>query len=219
MKGKRLIFMGPPGGGKGTQAQFLQEKYGLVQLSTGDMLRAAVASESEIGLKAKAVMDAGKLVSDDIVIGIIDDRLNAEDVKNGFILDGFPRTVAQAEALDALLKAKGMELDVVIELRVPDSLLVERITGRFTCAKCGAGYHDTFKPPKTEGVCDSCGATEFKRRADDNADTVKSRLEAYHAQTAPLLPYYEAKGLLKVVDGTKQMNQVTVDLEEILETA
>lgn len=219
MKGKRLIFMGPPGGGKGTQAQFLQEKYGIVQLSTGDMLRAAVASGSEIGQKAKAVMDAGKLVSDDIVIGIIDERLDADDVKNGFILDGFPRTVAQAEALDELLKAKGMDLDVVIELRVPDDLLVERITGRFTCAKCGAGYHDSFKTPKQDGVCDVCGSTEFKRRADDNAETVKSRLEAYHAQTAPLLPYYETKGLLKVVDGTKQMNQVTADLESILETA
>jgi len=219
MKGKRLIFMGPPGGGKGTQAQFLQEKYGIVQLSTGDMLRAAVASGSEIGQKAKAVMDAGKLVSDDIVIGIIDERLDADDVKNGFILDGFPRTVAQAEALDELLKAKGMDLDVVIELRVPDDLLVERITGRFTCAKCGAGYHDSFKTPKQDGVCDVCGSTEFKRRADDNAETVKSRLEAYHAQTAPLLPYDETKGLLKVVDGTKQMNQVTADLESILETA
>lgn len=219
MKGKRLIFMGPPGGGKGTQAQFLQEKYGIVQLSTGDMLRAAVTSGSEIGQKAKAVMDAGKLVSDDIVIGIIDERLDADDVKNGFILDGFPRTVAQAEALDDLLKAKGMDLDVVIELRVPDALLVERITGRFTCAKCGAGYHDSFKTPKQDGVCDSCGSTEFKRRADDNAETVKSRLEAYHAQTAPLLPYYDGKGLLKVVDGTKQMNEVTADLEGILEMA
>jgi adenylate kinase len=219
MRGKRLIFMGPPGGGKGTQAQFLQEKYGIVQLSTGDMLRAAVASGSEIGRKAKAVMDAGKLVSDDIVIGIIDERLDAEDVAKGFILDGFPRTVAQAEALDGLLKAKGMELDVVIELRVPDALLVDRITGRFTCAKCGAGYHDRFKTPKQDGVCDSCGATEFKRRADDNAETVQSRLEAYHAQTAPLLPYYQGKGLLKVVDGTKQMDLVTEDLEGILEDA
>jgi adenylate kinase len=217
MKGKRLIFMGPPGGGKGTQAQRLQDEYGIVQLSTGDMLRAAVTSGSEIGLKAKAVMDAGKLVSDDIVIGIIDDRLDQADCANGFILDGFPRTVAQAEALDGLLATKGLALDAVLELRVPDSLLVDRITGRYTCAKCGAGYHDSFKKPKVEGVCDSCGGTEFKRRADDNAETVKSRLEAYHAQTAPLLPYYEGQGLLTVVDGTLPIDEVTRQLEAALE--
>lgn len=216
MKGKRLIFMGPPGGGKGTQAQKLQEKYGIVQLSTGDMLRAAVTAGTDTGLKAKAVMDAGKLVSDEIVIGIIDERLDAPDTANGFILDGFPRTVAQAEALDDLLARKGLSLDAVLELRVPDSLLVERITGRFTCAKCGQGYHDSFKTPKVEGVCDVCGADEFKRRADDNAETVTSRLEAYHAQTAPLLPYYEGKKLLHVVDGTKQMDVVTKELEGIL---
>ncbi|MFA7430187.1 MAG: adenylate kinase [Rhodospirillaceae bacterium] len=217
MKGKRLIFMGPPGGGKGTQAQRLQDEYGIVQLSTGDMLRAAVTSGSEIGLKAKAVMEAGKLVSDDIVIGIIDDRLDQADCANGFILDGFPRTVAQAEALDGLLATKGLALDAVLELRVPDSLLVDRITGRFTCAKCGAGYHDSFKKPKVEGVCDSCGGTDFKRRADDNAETVTSRLEAYHAQTAPLLPYYETQGLLTVVDGTLPIDEVTRQLEAALE--
>lgn len=216
MKGKRLIFMGPPGGGKGTQAQRLQDDYGIVQLSTGDMLRAAVTSGSEIGLKAKAVMDAGKLVSDDIVIGIIDERLDQADCANGFILDGFPRTVAQAQALDGLLSNKGLALDAVLELRVPDELLVDRITGRYTCAKCGAGYHDSFKKPKVEGVCDSCGSTEFKRRADDNAETVTSRLEAYHAQTAPLLPYYEGKGLLTVVDGTLPIDEVTRQLEAAL---
>lgn len=216
MKGKRLIFMGPPGGGKGTQAQRLQEKYGIVQLSTGDMLRAAIAAGTETGKKAKAVMDAGKLVSDDIVIGIIADRLGDEDTRNGFILDGFPRTVAQAEALDVLLKDRSLSLDAVIELRVPDALLVERITGRFTCAKCGQGYHDSFKKPAVAGVCDACGGTEFKRRADDNAETVTSRLEAYHAQTAPLLPYYEGQALLHVVDGTRDIDVVTGDLENIL---
>lgn len=216
MKGKRLIFMGPPGGGKGTQAQRLQEKYGIVQLSTGDMLRAAIAAGTETGKKAKAVMDAGKLVSDDIVIGIIADRLGDEDTRNGFILDGFPRTVAQAEALDVLLKDRSLALDAVIELQVPDSLLVERITGRFTCAKCGQGYHDSFKKPTAAGVCDSCGGTDFKRRADDNAETVTSRLEAYHAQTAPLLPYYQAQNLLHVVDGTRDIDVVTADLENIL---
>lgn len=216
MKGKRLIFMGPPGGGKGTQAQRLQEKYGIVQLSTGDMLRAAVAAQTPVGQQAKAVMDAGGLVSDEIVIGIIDERLDAPDAANGFILDGFPRTTAQAEALAGLLEKKGMGLDAVIELRVPDSLLVERITGRYTCAKCGMGYHDSFKKPAQEGVCDSCGGTDFKRRADDNAETVTSRLAAYHAQTAPLLPFYEAKALLHVVDGTQDIDVVTSQLESIL---
>ncbi|CAA7624090.1 adenylate kinase [Magnetospirillum sp. UT-4] len=211
-----LVLLGPPGGGKGTQAKRLMEKYGLVQLSTGDMLRAAVASGSAVGKKAKAVMDAGQLVSDDIVIAIIDDRLDAPDTKNGVIFDGFPRTVAQAEALDAMMVRKGRKLDYAIEIRVPDEPIVERITGRFTCAKCGAGYHDKFQQPKAAGVCDSCGGTEFIRRADDNAETVHKRLDAYHAQTAPLLPYYQAKGNYHLVDGTKDIAEVTKDLEKIL---
>lgn len=212
-----IILMGPPGGGKGTQAKILQDKYGMVQLSTGDMLRAAVASGSEIGKRAKAVMEAGQLVSDEIVIGIIDERLDQPDAKKGFILDGFPRTTAQAEALDALLTRKGLRLDAVIEIRVPDDYLVERITGRFSCTKCGAGYHDKFQRPKTDGVCDVCGSTEFTRRADDNADTVKKRLDAYHAQTAPLLPYYQGQGNLQVVDGTLPIDEVTGALSGLLD--
>ena len=212
-----LILLGPPGGGKGTQAKRLQDDYGLVQLSTGDMLRAAVASGSDIGKKAKAVMEAGQLVSDDIVIGIIADRINQPDAKTGFILDGFPRTVAQAEALDKMLSQKGMTIDAAIEVRVPDGMIVERITGRFTCGKCGAGYHDKFQRPKVDGVCDSCGGGEFTRRADDNAATVQQRLDAYHAQTAPILPFYEKKGCLRVVDGTLPIEEVTKRLKNIVE--
>ena len=210
--------MGPPGGGKGTQAKRLQDRYSIVQLSTGDMLRAAVAAGTEVGKQAKAVMDAGKLVSDDLIISMISDRIDEADCANGFILDGFPRTVPQAEALDELLKSKGIALDKVIEVSVPDSKLIERITGRFTCAKCGEGYHDTFKLPKTGGVCDACGGTEFTRRADDNEETVTSRLKAYHAQTAPLMPFYKQKGLLEVVDGDRDMDAVTDDLERVLGT-
>ncbi len=213
-----LVLLGPPGGGKGTQAKRLMDTFGLVQLSTGDMLRAAVSSGSEIGKKAKAVMDAGQLVSDDIVIAIIDERLDQADTQNGVIFDGFPRTVAQAEALDAMLVRKGRGLNAAIEVRVPDALLIERITGRYTCAKCGAGYHDKFQKPAKDGVCDKCGSTEFIRRADDNAETVTKRLDAYHAQTAPLLPYYEKKGILSVVDGTQDIAKVTTDLETILKS-
>jgi adenylate kinase len=212
-----IILMGPPGGGKGTQAKILQDKYGMVQLSTGDMLRAAVASGSEIGKRAKAVMEAGQLVSDEIVISIIDERLDQPDAKSGFILDGFPRTTAQAEALDGLLARKGLRLDAAIEIRVPDDFLVERITGRFSCTKCGAGYHDKFQRPTKDGVCDVCGGTEFTRRADDNAETVKKRLDAYHAQTAPLLPYYQGKGVLQVVDGTLPIDEVTGHLAGLLD--
>lgn len=204
----QLILLGPPGAGKGTQADTLQQKLGIAKLSTGDMLRAAVAAGTEIGKQADAVMKAGKLVSDSIMITLIRERIAKPDCTNGFILDGFPRTTAQAEALDDMLKTIGKPLSFVIELAVDDALLVERIAGRFSCAKCGAGYHDTFKQPKVSGVCDSCGAAEFSRRKDDNRETVKSRLEAYHAQTAPLLPYYRAKNLLKTVDGMQEIDVV-----------
>ena len=216
MEGKRLILMGPPGGGKGTQAKRLQDRYGIVQLSTGDMLRAAVKAGSPIGKQAKAVMDAGKLVSDEIMVGLIAERIEAPDAVKGFILDGVPRTVPQAEALDKLLKNKGIRLDSVIEVAVPDARLIERITGRLTCAKCGEGYHDKFKQPRKAGVCDVCEGTEFTRRADDNAATVTARLKAYHDQTAPLMPHYQAQGLLKVIDGDRDMDVVTKELESVL---
>ena len=211
-----IILLGPPGAGKGTQAKRLEESRGMVQLSTGDMLRAEVQSESALGKEAKAVMDAGKLVSDALVIGIIGNRIDQPDCNNGFILDGFPRTVAQAEALDGMLEEKGMTLDAVIEMKVDDAALTERITGRYTCGTCGQGYHDTFHKPAKPGICDKCGGTEFKRRADDNAETVTSRLEAYHAQTAPILPYYADKGMLKSVDGMADMDEVTRLIEKVL---
>jgi len=212
-----LILLGPPGAGKGTQAQRLQQTRGLVQLSTGDMLRAAVAAGSEIGKRADAVMKRGELVSDEIVVGIIEERISQPDGAKGFILDGFPRTTAQAEALDAMLARKGMKLDAVIEMAVDDAQMVDRITGRFTCAKCGAGYHDTNKPPKQAGVCDVCGGTEFTRRADDKAETVKARLEAYHRQTAPLLPYYRSRGVLQKVDGMAPIDQVAAQIDKVLD--
>ncbi|MBW7851292.1 MAG: adenylate kinase [Rhodospirillales bacterium] len=211
--------MGPPGGGKGTQAKILQDRYGIIQLSTGDMLRAAVASGSEVGRQAKAVMEAGKLVSDELIIDMISQRIDQPDCQNGFILDGFPRTVPQAEALDRMLAEKGLKLAFAIEIRVPDDYIVERITGRFSCAKCGAGYHDKFQKPKKDGVCDVCGGTEFIRRADDNAETVKKRLDAYHAQTAPIIPYYGGKSILRVVDGTQSIDQVTGQLVGIVDSA
>jgi len=211
-----LILLGPPGAGKGTQARFIEDERGLVQLSTGDMLRAAVSAGTDLGKKAKAIMEAGKLVPDDLMVNLISERIDQPDVKGGFILDGFPRTVPQAEALDVMLSAKGLKIDHVIEMRVDDAALVDRVTGRYTCAKCGHGYHDTNQKPKVDGVCDSCGSTEFKRRADDNAETVKTRLKQYHEQTAPILPYYQAKGVLKTIDGMADIDDVTTAIKAIL---
>jgi adenylate kinase len=211
-----LILLGPPGAGKGTQAKKLTDERGLVQLSTGDMLRAEVASGSALGIEAKKVMDAGQLVSDAIVIGMIDKRTDQPDCAKGFVLDGFPRTEPQAEALDAMLAKKGKRIDAVIELSVDEDALIERISGRFTCAKCGTGYHDKFARPKKDGICDKCGSTEFVRRADDNAETVKARLVAYRKQTAPILPYYKAKGLLHSVDGMADMSEVARQIDRVL---
>ncbi|GEO37076.1 adenylate kinase [Skermanella aerolata] len=211
-----LILLGPPGAGKGTQAKRLEDRHGLVQLSTGDMLRAVVASGVPLGQQAKEIMAAGKLMPDELMIEMIADRISKPDCATGFILDGFPRTVPQAEALDRMLEEKGLKLDHVIEMKVDDAALVERITGRYTCAKCGQGYHDKFQTPKADGVCDVCGSTEFTRRADDNAETVTTRLAAYHKQTAPILPYYKERGVLETVDGMADIDVVTDQIEALL---
>ena len=211
-----IILLGPPGAGKGTQAQRLQTDVGMIQLSTGDMLRAAVKSGSALGQKAKDIMEAGKLVPDELMVGLIEDRIAQPDAAKGFILDGFPRTEAQAGALDAMLARSAKKLDQVVEMEVDEAALTERVVGRFTCAKCGTGYHDKFKRPKVDGVCDVCGSKEFTRRKDDNAETMKTRMAAYRAQTEPLLPYYRAKGVLKKVDGMAVMDEVYRQIRAVL---
>lgn len=212
-----LILLGPPGAGKGTQARMLQEHFGLVQLSTGDLLRAAVAAGTEAGKQAKAVMEAGNLVSDDIVIAILRDRLAEDDCAQGVILDGFPRTTAQAEALDGLMAESASKISAAISLEVDDDAMVARVAGRYTCAACGEGYHDEFKTPRTESKCDKCGGTEMSRRADDNAETVSQRLKAYHAQTAPLIAYYENKGALRRVDAMGDIDAIAKELTAIID--
>lgn len=213
-----LIFLGPPGSGKGTQSRRLQEMFGITQLSTGDMLRAAVAAGTEVGKKAKAIMESGGLVPDDVIIDMISERITHADCAKGFILDGFPRTIAQAESLDVMLLDIGQRIDVVLELAVDDTRMVERISGRFTCAKCGEGYNKLSNLPKKEGVCDRCEGVEFVSRSDDKAETVAARLEAYHKQTAPLLPYYKEKKVLHSIDGMSGIDSVTDAIDVVLKS-
>ncbi|MCB8836857.1 adenylate kinase [Aurantimonas sp. VKM B-3413] len=212
----RLILLGPPGAGKGTQAQRLIDQYAIPQLSTGDMLRAAVAAKTEVGVKAKEVMDAGHLVSDEIVNAIVAERIAQSDCANGFILDGYPRTLKQADAVEAMLRDRNLTLDHVIEMRVDDEVLITRVAGRYSCAKCGSVYHDTDRKPSVEGICDQCGSTEFKRRPDDNAETMRTRLWNYYKDTSPLVGYYHCKGLLRSIDGMQSVEEVTAAIEAIV---
>jgi adenylate kinase len=214
-----IILLGPPGAGKGTQAKILEERHGLKQLSTGDMLRAAVAEQTELGKRAKSVMDRGDLVSDDIVEAIIAEHLDRPDVSKGFILDGFPRNTAQAEALDRMLASKKSKLDKVIEIKTDDDELIRRIAGRYTCAKCGKGYHEQFAPTLKAGICDDCGSRDFIRRPDDNEKTISDRLKIYNSQTAPLVSYYRKKGKLKTIDGMAGIKEVARQIERSLEEA
>ncbi|MFZ1812946.1 MAG: adenylate kinase [Rhizobiaceae bacterium] len=213
----RLILLGPPGAGKGTQAKLLLDHYSIPQLSTGDMLREAVAAKTEVGLRAKAIMDSGKLVSDEIVNAIVSERIDQPDCASGFILDGYPRTLQQADELGRMLKSKGITLDSVVELEVNDDQLVERVAGRYTCARCGEGYHDTFKLPKQADTCDRCGGHEFKRRPDDNAETMRTRLQAYYKETSPLIGYYYAHGDLKKVDGMGDIGAIHAAIRKVLD--
>ena len=211
-----IIFLGPPGCGKGTQAKRLEDCCGMVQLSTGEMLREEVRSRTEIGLKAKDIIEAGKLVVDDIVVDMIDKRLDRVDKGSGFILDGFPRTVPQAESLDYLLKKKDMALDQVVEFQVNEEILVRRITGRYSCADCHHGYHQEYQKPKVPGTCDKCGSTKFTRRSEDNEGTVRSRLIEYHTATAPIVDFYDDRGLLIRIDGMSEIELITEQLETIV---
>jgi adenylate kinase len=211
-----IILLGPPGSGKGTQAKQIELLKGTVQLSTGDMLRAAVASGSELGARAKGLMDAGQLVPDDVIIGMIAERTARPDCRNGFILDGFPRTVPQAQALDKMLAERGIALDHVIEIAVDEATLVDRLSGRFSCQRCGASYHERYHRPRVDGTCDVCGAREFIHRPDDKPEAVKARFEVYDRQTAPILPYYRERSILRRVDGTGEMDAVTRQIQDIL---
>jgi adenylate kinase len=211
-----LILLGPPGSGKGTQAKRIEQAHGIPQLATGDMLRAATLSGSELGLRVKSIMDSGQLVPDDIIIEMIADRIGQPDCRNGFILDGFPRTLPQAQALDEMLAQRGLRLDHVIEIEVDEGALVDRLAGRFSCQRCGASYNERDNLPKVNGVCDACGACEFVCRADDRPETVKARLNVYHRQTAPILPYYRDRGILRCVDGMAEIDVVAREIEAIL---
>lgn len=214
-----MILIGPPGAGKGTQAKRIEEAFGIVHLSTGAVVRQLIASGSELGRKTKALVEGGNLMPDDVMVAMVSERIDQPDCANGFILDGFPRTVAQAEALDVLLREKGLSLDHVIEIKLDDDMMVERLTGRFECGNCGEGYHDSYKTPKVEGVCDRCGSDDFIRRADDAEANVRTRIGVYHEQTEPIMPFYGARGILKSVDGSKDLDDVTRQLKEVLSPA